>query len=191
MPRTNAPCAASVAHALNHDTLRLLTFRAKKTSAWPAARLSQSSRRRHMVSTRCSMLRTLFSSRAHRIVSYRHHVNALRRLVTSALRRIDAHRRRRYPSRFASRDHTRTARAVVTLARVHALRSDLQMFTPWCVRASVADFVVANHAATVVFTRRFSSACLARVKTRWKPMKELNAWRSLFRSSRAFIHAIL
>jgi hypothetical protein len=65
------------------------------------------------------------------------------------------------------------------------------MFTPWCVRASVAAFVVANHAATVVFIRRFSSACLARVKTRWKPMKELNAWRSLFRSSRAFIHAIL
>ena len=35
------------------------------------------------------------------------------------------------------------ALATVTLARVHALRSDLHMFTPWCVLASVAVFVTA------------------------------------------------
>ena len=40
----------------------VLSFLVKKTSAWPAARLSQSRRRRHTFSTRCSMFRTLFSS---------------------------------------------------------------------------------------------------------------------------------
>ena len=75
--RTKAPCAASVAQALNQATRLVLSFLAKKTSAWPAARLSQSRRRRHIVSTRCSMFRTLFSSLPRLAVSYRHHANAL------------------------------------------------------------------------------------------------------------------
>ena len=83
------------------------------------------------------------------------------------------------------------ALATVTLARVHALRSDLHMFTPWCVLASVAVFVAENHLASAVLTRRVFSADVAPLKTRWYAMKESSAWRSLFLANRAFIHAIL
>ena len=83
------------------------------------------------------------------------------------------------------------ALATVTLARVHALRSDLHMFTPWCVLASFAVFVAENHLASAVLTRRVFSADVAPLKTRWYAMKESSAWRSLFLANRAFIHAIL
>ena len=165
--RTKAPCAASVAQALNQATRLVLSFLAKKTSAWPAARLSQSDGGA-IVSTRCSMFRTCFLLHASPSRTATTRTRALRNVREASRSRSSSSK---VPQALRLGGPAADGLATVTLARVHALRSDLHMFTPWCVLASFAVFVAENHLASAVAgglqrQRRSSQNAMMRMKSR-------------------------